>query len=254
MTEAEWLACTDPQAMLKTLPARGNERKLRLFACACLRRIWHLLPFGQDERVALGMVEQFADGLIGKSEFDAFAASLGGDEEEAEDSSELEEALARMSAGNALHRAVETAYGFMRQPRRLATAPRQVRRAALAVAREAARAVATAKVTGVQVGPERAEAEAGERRCQSDLVRDLFGPRPFRGRPAPAPRWLTWNGSTVVKLAQGTYDDRAPDRLPVLADALEEAGCADAGLLGDLRGPGPHVRGCWAVDLLLGKE
>jgi hypothetical protein len=50
------------------------------------------------------------------------------------------------------------------------------------------------------------------------------------------------------------YDERAFDRLPVLADALEDAGCADADLLGHLRGPGPHVRGCWAVDLILGKS
>ena len=58
---------------------------------------------------------------------------------------------------------------------------------------------------------------------------------------------------TVVQLAQSIYDDRAFDRLPILADALEEAGCTDAAILDHCRGPGPHVRGCWAVDLLLGK-
>jgi hypothetical protein len=58
----------------------------------------------------------------------------------------------------------------------------------------------------------------------------------------------------VVRLAQGIYEDRAFDRLPVLADALEEAGCDNAEILSHCRGPGPHVRGCWAVDLSLGKE
>jgi hypothetical protein len=63
-----------------------------------------------------------------------------------------------------------------------------------------------------------------------------------------------WNDGTVVKLAQAIYEDRAFDLLPVLADALEEAGCTNADILGHCRGPGPHVRGCWVVDLLLGKK
>jgi hypothetical protein len=55
-------------------------------------------------------------------------------------------------------------------------------------------------------------------------------------------------------LVQGLYDERAFDHLPILADALEEAGCTNADILNHLRGPGPHVRGCWVVDLLLDKE
>jgi hypothetical protein len=69
-----------------------------------------------------------------------------------------------------------------------------------------------------------------------------------------APTWLAWNEGTVVKLAKGIYDDRAFDRLPVLADALEEAGCHDPAITAHCRQPGEHVRGCWVVDLLLGKE
>ncbi|MCI0377346.1 MAG: hypothetical protein L0215_07060 [Gemmataceae bacterium] len=71
-------------------------------------------------------------------------------------------------------------------------------------------------------------------------------------RPVAAdPTWLT---AAVVELARTIYDERAFDRLPKLADALEQAGCTHAGLLAHLRQPGEHVRGCWAVDLLLGQE
>ena len=90
-----------------------------------------------------------------------------------------------------------------------------------------------------------------ERRAQAELVHDIFG-NPFR--PATIdPKWLAWNDGTVPKLAQTIYDDRRFDLLPILADALEEAGCDDAGILAHCRGTGPHARGCWVVDLILGK-
>jgi hypothetical protein len=82
-----------------------------------------------------------------------------------------------------------------------------------------------------------------------DLIRDIFG-NPFRPVTAD-PSWLT---STVAALARGIYADRAFDRLPILADALQDAGCDHADILDHCRGHGPHVRGCWVVDLLLGKE
>ena len=64
----------------------------------------------------------------------------------------------------------------------------------------------------------------------------------------------SWRTSTVVALAQGIYAERALDRLPILADALQDAGCDNADILTHLRGDGPHVRGCWALDLILGKQ
>ena len=76
----------------------------------------------------------------------------------------------------------------------------------------------------------------------------------FRSPPALAPAVLAWNGGTVAKLAHAIYHEAAFDRLPILADALEEAGCHDSALLSHLRGDGPHVRGCWAIDFLLGKS
>jgi hypothetical protein len=81
------------------------------------------------------------------------------------------------------------------------------------------------------------------------LVRDIFG-NPFRPVTLD-PRWLT---STVTALARGIYDDRAFHRLPILADALQDAGCDHADILTHCRSDGPHVRGCWVVDLLFGKD
>jgi hypothetical protein len=65
---------------------------------------------------------------------------------------------------------------------------------------------------------------------------------------------LTWNVGTVFKLAQAIYDERAFDRLPIRADALEDPGCHDADILAHCRGSGDHVRGCWLVDLVLGRQ
>jgi hypothetical protein len=81
-----------------------------------------------------------------------------------------------------------------------------------------------------------------------DLLRCVFG-NPFRKPVFPK----TWRTETVTALAEGIYEGRAFDRLPVLADALEEAGCDDPAMLAHLRGDGPHCRGCWVVDLALGK-
>jgi hypothetical protein len=87
----------------------------------------------------------------------------------------------------------------------------------------------------------------------------LFG-NLFRPSPPLPPAVLAWNEGTVPRIAQGTYDERLPEgilntgRLAILADALLDAGCDDDELLAHLRSPGPHVRGCWAVDLILGKS
>jgi hypothetical protein len=86
---------------------------------------------------------------------------------------------------------------------------------------------------------------------QTVLLREIIG-NPFKGFVIDV-SWLCWRTNTVPKLAQAIYDDRAFDRLPILADALEEAGCDNTDMLDHCRRPGEHVRGCWVVDLLLGK-
>jgi hypothetical protein len=132
----------------------------------------------------------------------------------------------------------------------------------------------------------RAAESAGdvERQFHCELLRDLFGE--FLGPPGdegawlpcglasetgastepeqwcllPTPReidlraeWLAWNDGTIPRLAQVIYQEQAFDRLGILADALEDAGCTDPVILGHLRGPGPHAQGCFVLDLLLGK-
>jgi len=87
---------------------------------------------------------------------------------------------------------------------------------------------------------------------QAVLLRDIIG-NPFRSFAVDS-SWLSWRDSTIPKLAQAIYDERAFDLLPILADALEDAGCDNADILNHCRQPGEHVRGCWVVDLLLGKE
>jgi hypothetical protein len=101
--------------------------------------------------------------------------------------------------------------------------------------------------TSASIRPASHPATAAE---ECALLREIVGDpfRPVRIDPA----WRAWDGGCVPGLARTIYQERAFDRLPVLADALEEAGCADAGLLDHFRGPGPHVLGCWALDAVLG--
>lgn len=107
----------------------------------------------------------------------------------------------------------------------------------------------------------RVNPEAGiDERMLTTLFRCVFGD-PRRPLPSLPSSVLAWNDGCVVKLATATYEKRSlpggtldNSRLGVLADALEEAGCHDEDILAHLRGPGPHVRGCWPVDLVLAKS
>lgn len=89
----------------------------------------------------------------------------------------------------------------------------------------------------------------GESLFQADLLRDIFGD-PFR----PIDFLSTWRTETAVGIAAKMYDEREFGNMPVLADALEDAGCEVMELLSHCREPGQHVRGCWVVDLVLGKS
>jgi hypothetical protein len=121
--------------------------------------------------------------------------------------------------------------------------------AALLVCRAAAVAAARALPTD-DLAARQAEMEA-RLAASACLLRDSIG-NPFRPVSLD-PSWRAWNGGAVRKMAESIYEERRFADLPILADALEDAGCADAAILALCRGPGEHVRGCWVVDLLLGK-
>jgi hypothetical protein len=210
MTEAEWLACTNPEPMLLALGGRASERKLRLFACACCRRAWHLLT-DERSRTAVEVAERFADGYATREELGAASEAAG-------------------AAWNAAWEGPASEWFEARDAEWTACV------AASPVARAGAASAAS-------------QAWDYEPGARADLLRDIF---PVR-LPALDPAWLAWNDGTVPKLARGIYDGRAFDRLPILADALEEAGCADAELLHHCRQPSEHVRGCWVIDLLTGR-
>ncbi len=146
-------------------------------------------------------------------------------------------------------------YGLPGAPRRVAETAARVRLAAANDTDAARRAAPGEEIQAARAAWAAAlAAGSAERKAQADLVRCLFGLILFRPLPRLDPAWLVWEGGTIPNIARSAYEERAFDRLPVLADALEEAGCDAAELLAHLRGPGPHARGCWALDLLLGKH
>jgi hypothetical protein len=239
MTAARWAACEDPERMLaylrRTQRYRVTDRKLRLFLVACCRRIWDHLP-DERSRNAVDIAERFADGLVGQKV----------------------RGKAR-SAAKALAREFEVVGGF-RGAQAAATAAwfaveKTIRRASGQVAAAAA-GYASYAGNPLPSGPawvhDFPRAVVPEKRAQAALLRCIVG-NPFL--PAVAdPAWLQWNDGTIPKLARAVYEGRAFDRLPVLADALEEAGCTEQRILHHCRGPGAHTRGCWVLDHLLGKS
>jgi hypothetical protein len=217
---------------------RARARKLQLFACACCRRVWPLLADERSRR-AVEAAERYMDDPAGWREFHAAESGARAAVAAASDRSPARRfAKARREAR--VGRAAATAAWW---------AVSGLRQVAL-VARETA---SVAEARGLAwVGP--------GRHWQCALLHDLFGPLPFRP-VAVEPSWLTWNAGTVRRLAGPVYEERSlPEgtldrvRLAVLADALEDAGCTNEELLAHLRSPPPHVRGCWPVDLLLGRE
>ena len=218
--EDEWRKGADPQEMLSALPAGVSTRKQRLFAVACCRRVSSALSH-ELSRVALDLAERHADGSVGE---DALAAQA----QRLRDEYNSRRAAAGGNGNAVCGTDLDAAYQTL-----LRAWPES--------------AAACARRTGQ------------EATAQRNLLRCVFG-NPFRP-VALAPSVLTWNDRLVVRLAEATYDERQMpegtldnDRLLVLADALEEAGCSDEDILGHLRGPGPHVRGCWSVDSCIGKS
>jgi hypothetical protein len=285
MTEAEWLAATDAQPVLRFLGGKLSERKLRLLAVACCRRSWHLLTEAELGR-AVEVTERYADR-----------------QKSAEDLEDAADAARRVrdvteATHMRLEREYEAAYRRLRADQRPSwpaaefLVPGTLR---VSAASCAANAAASCADSGAQCAePQQAilaeitcnyaagAAEYGQWERLADannadpetwhavrrteqffpvlVLRDLVG-NPFRRSPDFEPAWLAWKGGIVREQALAAYEHRElpdgtldPARLAVLADALADTGCTDAELLGHLRGPGPHVRGCWALDLVLSKS
>ncbi len=208
MTEAEWLECTDPDQMLEFLRGNTSDRKLRLCACACCRRVWNVLT-DERSRAAIGLAEQLADAM---TEENNFRSLLKGPNQPRGPIADL----------------------YMRE------------------AWEAANMV-TLSTAGLVLHafPTNGCYET-ERKAQCNLIRDIFG-NPLRPANLHV-HHLRKNKGRSLKIARTIYDERAFDRMPLLADALEYAGCDDADIFAHCRNGGEHVRGCWVVDLLLGKS
>jgi hypothetical protein len=230
MTEQEWEGDQQhAQGMLWSLRELGKvqrtkagRRKLRLFACGCCRLlVWELLTDARS-REAVNVAEQFAEGLASQEQL----------------SKAHQSAVALMYAGQL---------------------PTEVGEQGLTAASLAANAAdpkpfsAAFPMTALPIPLTGYRAEDRERDVLiRRLLRCVFG-NPFRPVSLD-PGWLVWNAGTVPSMAQRIYDERAFDRLPILADALEEAGCDNADILNHCRQPGVHARGCWVVDSLLAKS
>jgi hypothetical protein len=267
MDEQEWLTCTDPTPMVEFLLGKANDRKLRLFVCACCRRIWHHLS-DHRSREAIEVSEQYADGLVVRdrlqgAEADGLVVRYHLADHRSREAIEVDAWGPAFSASCAA--ALAATASMLEQD--LAPAWFAAVNAAEAVASQAAETAhraaegATASSKTIMLFEATAReaktvAEADEHADQAALLREICD-NPFR----PVAFNPAWRTPAVLALAQAAYDNRIlpaghleSDRLAILADALEDAGCDQGELLGHLRGPGPHVRGCHVVDCLLGKE
>jgi hypothetical protein len=241
MLYVEWLRLQTESLLSDELSYGFSDRKLYLFGCACLRRVWPLLP-GEDARAAVEAAERHADGLLSRR---ALVESWALAEERSRErlwvlwvpdrcdcpscqagwTPEAEDAQIAQSAQELASRPGAWAARAAFHARKLAAWGAPLERRQIAVVEEG--------------------------RAQYALLGDLFETDPRRFRVDPA--WLRWEGGAAARLARAVSQGQS-EAAPALADALEEAGCDQSGLVRHLRGPGPHVPGCWAVDALLGRR
>jgi hypothetical protein len=243
VTEAEWLACSVPVKLFRDEGWNPSERKTRLFCLACCDRIEKFLVDPRS-RAAVEFLERHTDvrhtqrkGVVAIREAAKKAHHAAYMEMyRATDETEKARNLSLSNAANAAYTILD------RNPRWAAEYT-----AAFAVHALAWDWLVLNRPEQLPDYPP--EAGSVERQCQVRFIQDIFG-NPFRTATLN-PLWLT---STALALARGMYDERAFDRMPILADALQDAGCDNEDVLNHWRGPGPHVRGGWVVDLVLGKR
>ena len=235
MTEAEWLTWEDPRKLLGRW-ARFPERTLILFGCACCRFQWHL--FTPDLCRVVINAEARADGALDASEMGAVRQSL----ETRYPNLFWPEVFPELRPHWAAWLAAVDEWGAQEFQYQHPLASDDFDDMLAALKDDLSSYVAlAAEASGAVYDIERA--------MHADLLRDIFG-NPFR----PVAFDPAWRASAVVALATGIYEERAFDRMPILADALQDAGCDNEDILNHCRQPGDHVRGCWVADLVLGKS
>ncbi|WP_238602924.1 hypothetical protein [Fimbriiglobus ruber] len=224
MTEEEWLAATDLRPVIEFLVGKASRRKGRLIGCGYLRVIWPKLSGKEGSQEAVHAAERFADG-------EASDAELAGARRLAEQTAEQwsDPALAE-PVWQAVQTVAEDDYDFLN-----------------GLLSELDASVGEAELVSSQSGNALRGRITTRHQLYGNILRDIFPFRPI----TLSPSYLT---PTVLSLAQGIYEDRAFDRMPILADALQDSGCDNEDILNHCRGTGPHVRGCFVVDLILGKE
>lgn len=252
MTCDEWDASGDLGAMLEFLNSAAmgrdgvcvapSERKLCLVNCAWCRAIWPLLT-DERSRNAVDAAERYVDGNADPAELELTMCSA--------------EAVLAQAKTNLKYHTARAPVDLLRRCWKggveLRLAAEQAAMAAAWTIEESWKRKAEPDPTGERFGEAWAEAYGRAERDQCEMLRDIFGLLRFHSLNVDA-RWLAWSDGAVRKIAQQIYAERGFGRMPLLADALEDAGCADAAILSHCRGQGEHVRGCWVVDLLLGRS
>jgi hypothetical protein len=231
LNESKWLTCEDPTPMLVFLRDKVSERKLRLFAAACCRRIWNLIP-DKPGHEAVEQAERYADGVasrqqLAKARRACFPRSyINRPLVERDNAWFAMLAVLGSVSNNVLELEVSAMAGAMAYAGfSLVDAPDRSTTSRL-----------------------RQKLRAEEHRYQASLLREIFG-NPFRSVTFGRAGWTP----TIESLAYSIYSERAFERMPVLGDVLEDTGWNSVEVLVHCREPGKHVRGCWLVDALLGK-
>ena len=238
MTEAEWLACKSARDMVTCGACPASPRKLRLLAVACCRCSRRLLQ-DPEYRRALDLAERFADGQASLAELESAYRLANGPACQLYGSAEAEREIRRASEALAVLNAIspggDPASDAIWQLSRASQRGIDARMVALA--------------HDILGNPFRRVERSAPWIAQ---VRAVIGDAVYRCQDAFNPAWLT---SDVLALAQGIYEERAFDRMPILADALHDAGCENVEVLNHCRdASATHVRGCWVVDLVLDKQ
>jgi hypothetical protein len=223
MTEEEWLATADINNLI-WYPKYKSDRKLRLFNCAAVRHVLHFFP---DDRLIqiIASLEQIADDKMEWNKIKLIRARYA----------RLRKNIEMHMCRNGEQSEILVAIEYL------------TRRASCEVERAI---VPCQHAVGHSMQPDFIKGMNSEKLEQLHLARDIFG-NPFR-LVVLDPRWQT---STAVGLAQTMYESREFGAMPILADALQDAGCEDDAILSHCRDAKQHhVRGCWVVDLVLGKS